>query len=61
MKDDVARISHIKLSSILDNQENDTEGPVKGFLKKPKNNKDSQEELSSLRLMKLIRESMRVE
>lgn len=61
MKDDVARISHIKLSSILDSQENSTEDPVKGFLKKPKNNNDSQEELSSLRLMKLIRESMRVE
>ena len=61
MKDDAARISHIKLSNMLDRQENNIEDPLKGFAKKPPIKDASQQELTSLRLMKLIRENMRIE
>ena len=57
-KDDVARIAYMKLNAIKDSQDNTDESIKKGFATKPQLN-IREEELSTLRLMKLIRENMR--
>ena len=62
MKDDQARISHIKLSRLLKQQEENNNLDIddkKGFAKKP-NAVISEEEFVSLRLMKLVADSMKV-
>lgn len=57
-KDDVARIAHMKLNAILESEENTTKEIQQGFATKPQLNVN-QDELSTLRIMKLIRENMR--